>query len=62
VTSDVAIGLVFVRAIVLVAPDAAHHSLGVMLSPWQQSCAHTVVVAAPIAAVVVIRSARSATK
>jgi len=48
------LALVVVHALVLVAHDAAHRELGVMLAPWQQAFVYPVIVAAPLLAAVLL--------
>lgn len=50
-----AIVVVLLNAIVLLAHDSAHRSLGVLLSSWQQAFVYSVIVPGPIIALFLIR-------
>jgi hypothetical protein len=50
-----AIAVVLVNAVVLLAHDSAHRSLGILLSPWQEAFIYSVIVAGPILALLVLR-------
>jgi len=54
-TRHAAIAVVLVNAIVLLAHDAAHRGLGILLSSWQEVFVYTVIVPSPILALLLIR-------
>jgi hypothetical protein len=50
---------VLLNAIVLLAHDSAHRSLGVLLSPWQQAFVYTVIVAGPLIGLLLVLRGRT---
>ncbi len=53
--ASAALAVVAAHAVVLLAHELAHRSLGVGLRPWQTAFAYVVIVAGPIAGVVLAR-------
>ena len=54
-TRHLAIAIVLLNAVVLLAHGSAHRSLGVLLSPWQQTFVYGVVVPGPLVALALLR-------